>query len=91
MTKVKLELLNLLTGFILVVVGTLNLYAKQYPTAASWIIFGSMYLVMDKYTSDPHTDTLLDRITQRTRVIFSWVGFIGSILLFIYTLSSTIY
>ena len=85
-TKIKLELLNLLTGFTLLVVGILDFFDQQYFRAASWIIFGSMYLVMDSYKENPVATTRLQKITQYTRPIFGWVGLIGSILLLIYRL-----
>lgn len=85
--RIRLELLNLLTGFTLLLVGILDLSDQQYIRAASWIIFGSMYLVMNGYSANPVATTRLERITQYTRPIFGWVGFVGSILLLIYRLT----
>lgn len=84
--KIKIELLNLLTGFVLVLVGILDFTDQQYIRAASWIIFGSMYLVMDNYNADPPAITRLQKITRYTRPIFGWIGLIGSIVLLIYRL-----
>ena len=84
--KIRLELLNLITGFLLVISGLLNLYRGQFDIAAGWIIFGSMYLVMDNYLSNQNIISLLDRITSVLRVIFGWVGLIGSFLLLLYYL-----
>ena len=84
--KPKLELLNLLTGLVLLLVGSIDLAAQQYVGAASWIIFGSMYLVMDNYSSDTVITTPLQKITHYTRLIFSWVGLISSVLFLIYQL-----
>ena len=75
--KVKLELLNLITGFTLLLVGAVDLYGRQYIQAASWIIFGSMYLVMDNYREDSIT---------MIRATFGWVGMLGSALLLVYRL-----
>lgn len=84
--KIQLELLNLLTGFVLLFVGILDFSEGQYIRAASWIIFGSMYLVMDNYKSNSVDTTYLHKITRHTRQIFGWVGFIGSVLLLFYRL-----
>ncbi|MEM8528606.1 MAG: hypothetical protein AAGG68_28465 [Bacteroidota bacterium] len=45
-----MEILNLLVGFELILVGILYLIQFDITSAASWSIFGCMYVVMDKYT-----------------------------------------
>ena len=84
--KIRLELLNLITGFLLVISGLFNLYRGQFEIAAGWIIFGAMYLVMDNYSPHQNTSSLLDKIMNKSRVFFGWVGLIASLLLFLYYL-----
>jgi len=84
--KIKLELLNLITGVLLIISGLLNLFGGQFDIAAGWIIFGSMYLVMDNYLPNPNITSLLDKITSKSRVFFGWVGLIASFLLLLYYL-----
>ena len=82
--KIRLELLNLITGFLLMISGLLNLYRGQLDIAAGWIIFSSMYLVMDNYLSSQNVSSFLDRITSVSRLIFGWVGLIASFLLILF-------
>ncbi len=44
---IKLELLNWMTGILLVAAGVIEAVHGRVSEALSWIIFGSMYLVMD--------------------------------------------
>jgi len=82
--KTRLELLNLITGILLVISGLLNLFRGQFEIAAGWIIFGSMYLVMDNYLPNQSNSSLLNRTTNVSRIIFGWVGLIVSFLLLLY-------
>jgi len=84
--KIRLELFNLITGFLLVITGLLNLYRGQFDIAAGWIIFGSMYLIMGNYMLNQESNSLLVKLTNKSRVIFSWVGLIASFLLLLYFL-----
>ncbi len=72
-----LTLLNILTGFFLVVAGVYYFYKTQtLDMSLSWIIFGAMYLVMESYACD---------CKQPKRVIvFAWVGALLSFLLATY-------
>ncbi len=84
--KIRFELFNLITGFLLLITGLLNLYRGQFDVAFGWIIFGSMYLVMGNYPLNREPDSLLEKITNKSRVIFSWIGLIASFLLLLYYL-----
>lgn len=45
-----MEILNLIVGFELIIIGILYLIQMDISSAASWSIFGCMYIVMDKYS-----------------------------------------
>ena len=81
---IKTEFPNFLAGIILVSSGVLNLIFHHFELGMNWIIFGSMYLVMDDYLQNKTLDTLLERVTDTSRQLFSWVGLIGSMIIFIY-------
>lgn len=72
--KKTMEILNLLVGFELILVGLLYLLKDDIPSAASWSIFGCMYLVMDKYS-------VLENISKKRKLIegikygSAWLGF----------------
>ena len=85
--KTNYELLNFLTGCVLVIVGIAELFEKRFESAGSWIVFGAMYLVMDDYIpkEDPQRGIIAISISIG-RKIFSWVGLIGSLLVFGYIL-----
>ncbi len=83
----RTEILNLLTGLLLVASGLINLFGSRFEMGMNWIIFGAMYLIMDDYLQNPNYHTPLEKITDLSRIIFSWVGFIGSIVLLAYYLS----
>jgi hypothetical protein len=81
----KTELLNFLTGILLVFCGVLNLfYNKNFAFSMSWIIFGAMYLVMGDYIQNPGRTTFFEKLTDWSRQTFSWVGFLGSLALTAY-------
>ena len=84
--KIRPELLSLITGALLVITGLLNLYRGQFVIAAGWIIFGSMYLVMNNYSLNPGMGSFLDKITNKLRIVFGWVGLVTSFLLLLYYL-----
>ncbi|MEM9847448.1 MAG: hypothetical protein AAF847_06135 [Bacteroidota bacterium] len=72
-----MELLNLLVGFELIVVGVLYLIKLDMTSAASWSIFGCMYIVMDKYSA-------LEKMSKRRQLVegikygSAWLGFVIS-------------
>lgn len=76
------EILNFITGMILLVVGILLFYKNDVPSGFNWLIFGSMYLVMDGYK----TIEMKKNIFIFARDIFSFVGFFASVALLIYYL-----
>jgi hypothetical protein len=84
---VRTEALNLITGLLLVISGLINLSTGNFEMGMNWIIFGAMYLIMDDYMQNPNYRTLLEKTTDLSRIIFSWVGFIASIVLLFYYLS----
>ena len=84
MISIKTELLNFLTGVFVTLCGVLNFFSGSFEMAMSWIIFGAMYLVMGDYLQNPKMGTVLEKVTDAGRRIFSWVGFIGSIVLTVY-------
>ena len=75
--KKSMEILNLLVGFELIAVGLLYLTKPDIASAASWSIFGCMYVVMDKYS-------VLDNMSKNRRLVegtkygAAWLGFIIS-------------
>ncbi len=78
-----MEILNLLVGFELVVAGFIYLIKSDIPSAASWSIFGCMYVVMDKYS-------VLENMSKKRKFIegvkysFAWLGFAISTAFLIY-------
>ena len=79
--KIKTELLNWLTGIFLVLSGILNLWHRNFVLGMNWIIFGAMYLIMDDYLQNERLNTALEKLTDVSRQLFSWVGLGGSLLL----------
>ena len=84
--KKNMEILNLLIGFELIIVGVLYLTkSDDISSAASWSIFGCMYIVMDKYS-------LLDDMSKKrkpievVKYIFAWLGFAISTAFLIYVI-----
>ena len=75
--KKPMEILNLLVGFELIVVGLLYLAKADIASAASWSIFGCMYIVMDKYS-------ILEDMSKNRKLVevvkygAAWLGFIIS-------------
>lgn len=69
-----MEVLNLLIGFELIVVGLLYLVKLDIASAASWSIFGCMYLVMDKYSAFKKTSNNRKQV-DRIKYAFAWLGF----------------
>ena len=72
-----MEVLNLLVGFELIVVGLLYMMKSDITSAASWSIFGCMYIVMDEYS-------LLENMSKERKLIqgvkygSAWLGFVIS-------------
>jgi len=80
-----MEILNLIVGFELIFIGLLFLSISDYSSAASWSIFGCMYIVMDKYTD--FTNMSNNRsIVQNIKYAGAWIGFIISTIYLIYVL-----
>lgn len=83
--KKTMETLNLLVGFELILVGLLYLTKLDIPSAASWAIFGSMYMVMDTYS-------VSKQISQRRKLIegikyaSAWLGFAISTAFLVYVM-----
>lgn len=75
--KKYMEILNLLVGFELIVVGLLYLMKPDIASAASWSIFGCMYIVMDKYSvlEDMSTNR---KLVEGIKYGAAWLGFIIS-------------
>lgn len=81
----RIENLNRATGFILVVVGIVNFVEGIYLVGFSWLIFGSMYLVMDSYRLNKEKQPQ-EEMAVLVRKIFGWVGFLASFALLVYTM-----
>jgi len=45
-----MEISNIITGILLLVIGGTYMCRGGIESGASWLIFGAMYLVMDSYT-----------------------------------------
>jgi hypothetical protein len=80
------EILNLITGGILVIVGILMFFRNDAPSGFNWLIFGSMYLVMDAYKTSESSNAFA-KMCQAFRNVFSIIGAIASIALLVYYLS----
>ncbi|MEK9173525.1 MAG: hypothetical protein AAB594_03085 [Patescibacteria group bacterium] len=80
----KYEIINFVTGLLLMVSGLIELSRENHASALNWIIFGSMYLIMDNYHPQIENPTFFEKLTDITRRVFSWVGFVGSILLLLF-------
>ncbi len=80
-----MEILNLLVGIELIIVGIIYLLNYDITSAASWSIFGCMYIVMDKYTPAEnlsHKRKMVDRVKYGA----AWLGFIISTVFLVYIL-----
>lgn len=82
--NIKYEFLNFITGVILVMVGIIEIFNKKLESAFSWIIFGSMYLVMDDYIPKYNPHGFTAKSIFYGRKIFSWIGLIFSVGLLLY-------
>jgi len=82
-----MEILNLLIGFELILVSLLYLIKLDVVSAASWSIFGCMYIVMDKYSL---LEDMSDkrRLVQYTKYGSAWIGFLISSAFLGYILSN---
>lgn len=85
--KVKYEYLNFLSGVMLLIAGIVQFYYRHIEMGFGWIIFGSMYLVMDDYTPKDKDHNFMGIVIYIGRKVFSWVGLVGSSLLLAYYLS----
>ncbi|MEL7121575.1 MAG: hypothetical protein AAFO07_19160 [Bacteroidota bacterium] len=68
-----MEILNLLVGFELIVIGLLYLIKLDIASAASWSIFGCMYIVMDKY-SILENMSKKRKLIENVKYISAWLG-----------------
>ena len=68
--KKHMEILNLIVGLELIVAGVLYLSEGDISSAASWSIFGCMYIVMDKYSN-------LENMSKR-RTVVEWGKYIAA-------------
>lgn len=81
--KRNMEILNLLIGLELIIVGLLYLLKLDIISAASWSIFGCMYMVMDKYS-------ILDNMSGKRKLVedvkhySAWLGFAISTAFLVY-------
>lgn len=73
MKKKIMEILNLLIGFELIIIGLIYLAQVDYASAASWSIFGCMYIVMDKY-SILENMSAKRKIVENTKYAAAWLG-----------------
>jgi hypothetical protein len=81
----QFEIINSITGFILVIVGLIYWQQKNIESEASWFIFGAMYLVMDSYKINTDND-ILSKVFSVIRIVFSVAGCIASFLFLLYVL-----
>lgn len=81
--KRTMEILNLLVGVELIVVGVLYLINYDIASAASWSIFGCMYAVMDKYSV---LDSMSSnrKLIERFKYLCAWLGFVISTVFLVY-------
>ncbi|MEM7511486.1 MAG: hypothetical protein AAF388_11170 [Bacteroidota bacterium] len=83
--KRSMEILNLLVGFELIAIGILYLIKLDISSAASWSIFGCMYIVMDKYSA-------LENMSKNRRLVegikygSAWLGFAISTAFLVYVM-----
>ena len=83
--KRTMEILILLVGFELVAIGILYLIKLDISSAASWSIFGCMYIVMDKYSA-------LENMSKNRRLVegikygSAWLGFAISTAFLVYVM-----
>jgi hypothetical protein len=81
--KRNMEFLNLLVGLELIIVGLVYLLKLDIASAASWSIFGCMYMVMDKYS-------VLDNMSGKRKLVedikyySAWLGFAISTVFLVY-------
>jgi len=75
--KKTMEILNLLAGLELIVVGLLYLAKFDIASAASWSIFGCMYIVMDKYSALENMSKKR-KLAENIKYGSAWFGFVIS-------------
>ena len=83
--KNAMEVLNLLVGFELILVGIIYLIQNDISSAASWGVFGCMYIVMDKYSILENMSTKR-QLTETIKYAAAWLGFIISTVFLIYVI-----
>ena len=81
--KRTMEILNLLVGFELIMVGVFYLIQLDIPSAASWSIFGCMYIVMDKYAVFEKMSTNR-KLIEWIKYSSAWLGFAISTALLVF-------
>jgi hypothetical protein len=82
----KLEIINTITGLILILISVIYWQQQNIESAANWFIFGAMYLVMDFYKTNAVKDNLT-KLFIIIRIVFSVAGNIAAFLFLLYTLS----
>lgn len=82
--KVKIEVLNLIAGLFLIFSGVAVYFISGFEMMMSWVIFGSMYLAMDKYEEHCLSDEEVNSSWHKMRRFFAWAGAIGAVTLFVY-------
>ena len=81
----QLEVLNIAIGFTLVAIAAVYLNDGEVEYAASWFIFGCMYMVMDKYwPSDSYS--LLRTKADLFKYLINIIALVVSIAFFVYLL-----
>lgn len=83
--KKTMEILNILIGFELIATGLLYLIKSDIESAASWSIFGCMYIVMDKY-SILHNMSKKREFIEGVKYSSAWLGFVISTVFLVYVL-----
>ena len=84
--KRTMEILNLIVGVELILVGGAYLLMRDFTSAASWSIFGCMYIVMDKY-SELNNMSSRRLFIERMKCLSAWLGLFLSTAFLFYVLS----
>lgn len=81
--KKTMEILNLLVGFELILVGLLYMIQMDISSAASWSIFGCMYIVMDSYSVLENMSTER-QLVEGVKYASAWLGLVISTAFLVY-------
>lgn len=77
----SIEILHLIAGFSLVISGILVFFIEGFEMAASWIIFGAMYISMSDIGEDEMSIEKQNQPNHKIRRMFGYVGAIFSVVL----------